>query len=183
MNTIGKKSSFAMEYCINNDSGDTELAMYVKGSNILAFICDGKEATTCWNIDEIALWLRKFIDDMEDDPYPVNINGEYAADKDKNAREFDSEDIEEFDAYYDKLDEWYLRHRWHTASEGGVLADVYFQKIGNLVEISWNNEDLDEDVHFVNTIGGDKVDKDEFVTVVDAFLKEYAKQRFSNISE
>ena len=60
---------------------------------------------------------------------------------------------------------------------------VYFQKVGHHVEISWNNEDLDEDVHFVNAIGGGKVDKDEFVAVIDAFLKEYAKQRFSNISE
>ena len=64
MNCIGKKNTFAIEYCFMSGSNDTELAMYVGGKNILSFIRDGKEYTTCWNIDEIVLWLRNFINDM-----------------------------------------------------------------------------------------------------------------------
>ena len=94
--------------------------------------------------------------------------------KDNNAREFDSDNDEEFDAYYDRLYEWNLRHRWHTASSGAILADVYFQLVGDCVEISWNNEDLDEEVEFVQQLGGARVKKETFISVVDSFLKEYA---------
>ena len=50
--------------------------------------------TTQWNLDDITLWLRSFIDHLNEDPYPVEADGEYAAIKDINAREFDSDDDE-----------------------------------------------------------------------------------------
>ena len=111
---------------------------------------------------------------MKEDPYPVDVSGEYAAQKDSNAREFDSDDDEEFDAYYDKLDDWNERHRWHPASDGAILADLYFQLVGDSVEISWNNEDLYDDVSFVNVSGGFSVEKTTFVSVVGEFLRDYA---------
>ena len=100
--------------------------MYIEGNNILAFHHDGIPSTTRWNLDELALWLRQFVDNMQEDPYPVEADGEYAAMKDYSAREFDSDDEDEFDAYYDMLDDWNLRHRWHPSSSGAILADVYF---------------------------------------------------------
>ena len=87
---------------------------------------------------------------MAEDPYPVEADGEYAAVKDIAARSYDSADEDEFDAYYDKLYEWNLRHRWHPASSGAILADVYFQLVGEDVEISWNNKDSEDDIQFQN---------------------------------
>lgn len=178
-NTISNSKSFSLTYNFFDDTHETELSMMIGENNILAFKRGNSILTTRWNLDELVLWLRGFIDTMAEDPYPVEADGEYAAIKDINARDFDSEDEDEFDAYYDRLDDWNLRHRWHPASCGAVLADLYFQLVGNEVEISWNNEDTEEDVEFLNTVGGTKVKKEVFYNVVDAFLKAYALHWFN----
>ena len=175
---MNDESSFFVVYEFYDKTHETEIKMMVDGDNILSFERDGKQLTTRWNLDELAFWLRDFIDRMQEDPYPVETDGEYAAIKDISAREFDTDNDEEFDAYYDKLDEWNLRHRWHTASGGAVLADLYFQAIGNSVEISWNNEDAEDGVIFKYKLGGVRVPRKRFVEEVNSFLKAYAEQWF-----
>lgn len=176
---IGNKSDFAIEYAFFDEIYETEIAVYIRDNNILAFEENGSILTTRWNLDELAEWLRRFINTMEEDPYPVEVAGQFAAEKDINARDFDSDDDDAFDAYYDKLDEWNERHRWHPASSGAILADVYFQLMGDFVEISWNNTDCEEDVRFLNTLGGSVVPRNVFEYVVDSFLKAYADHWFS----
>jgi len=172
----GNKETFAIEYTFFDDDKQTELAMYVNGKNILEFERDGKTLTTKWDLTDIAIWLRDLIENAVDDPYPVEADGNYAALKDINAREFDSDNDDEFDAYYDKLDEWNERHRWHPHNNGGIIADVYFQFVGDFVEISWNNEDDDTD--FTYKLGFETVQKEIFLSVVDAFLIDYANHWF-----
>ena len=175
----GADNVFSIEYAFFDDTKETELLMFINGNNILAFHCDGISSTTRWNLDELALWLRQFLDNMKEDPYPVETDGEFAAMKDISAREFDSDDEEEFDAYYDKLDEWNLRHRWHPASSGAILADVYFQLVGEYVEISWNNEDAEDGIAFDNIIGGARIEKEVFIRTIDDFLRAYSLHWFN----
>ena len=172
---IGDKTVFAVEYSFIDDK-ETELYIYHENINILEFTRKENTFTTRWNLDSISSWLRDFLDNMCEDPYPVDTDGEYVAQKDISAREFDSDDDEEFDAYYDKLDEWNQRHRWHYASDGAIIADVYFQLVGNKVELSWNNNDLYDGVIFSSVMGGCSIDKDTFVNVVEEFLKDYAER-------
>lgn len=169
---------FTIAYTFFDESHETEIAMLVNGDNILSFKRNGKDLTTRWNLDELALWLRHFLDHMSEDPYPVEVAGEYAAIKDMSAREFDTDDEEEFDSYYDKLDEWNSRHRWHPASGGAILADLYFQLIGDNVEISWNNQDAEEGVDFKYKLGGVRIPREQFSINVESFLKEYADHWF-----
>ncbi len=175
--TIGNPAQFAITYRFIDNSPETELSMFVDGKNILAFERGGEQLTTCWDLDELALWLRDFIDHLTEDPYPVEAEGEFAAEKDISAREFDTDDLHTFDAYYDNLDNWNLRHRWHPASAGAILADVYFQYTGDFIEISWNNTDEDEDIHFLNMRGGSQVPKDIFCDMIERFLQIYAQHR------
>lgn len=176
---IGNKSEFAIEYAFFDKTHETEIAVYIRDNNILAFEKNGRILTTRWNLDELAEWLRRFLNTMKDDPYPVEVAGQFAAEKDINARDFDSDDDDVFDSYYDKLDEWNERHRWHPAASGAILADVYFQLTGDSVELSWNNTDCEEDVQFVNVLGGKTLPRQEFEDVVDSFLKVYADHWFS----
>ena len=176
---IDKVSSFSICYDFIDENRETELQMLINGKNVLSFMRDNKKMTTKWNLDEIALWLRNFIDNLSEDSYPVVFEGEYAAIKDIIAREFDTDDEEKFDVYYDKLDEWNSRHRWHTESQGAILADLYFQLVGDHVEISWNNEDAEEDVIFDFELGGAKISKELFCKEIESFLKDYAIHWFS----
>ena len=179
MNTSQNNTKFSLLYTFFNETHETELSMIVDGNNILAFEREGSVLTTRWNLDELVFWLRDFLDNMQEDPFSVQADGEYASFKDLNAREYDSDDNQEFDAYYDKLDEWNLRHRWHPYSSGAILADVYFQLVGDYVEVSWNNKDTEENVFFLNQIGGAKIPKDLFISTVNTFLREYATQWFN----
>lgn len=178
MTMNSEKKEFEITYEFFDEYGSTEIAMYIDGVNILGFEMEGEQRTTRWYLDDLTEWLRDFIDNMKEDPYPVEAEGEYAAEKDENARDFDSEDEDEFDAYYDKLDDWDFRHRWHPASAGAILADVYFQLVGDCVEISWDNEIQDEGAMFNTVFGGARIDKDVFVDEVNAFLKAYARHWF-----
>ena len=139
MHMIGDMSTFGLGYTFYDDVHATEITLYLNGTNILVFTSEGKHRTTRSDLDELAEWMREFIANMQDEPYPVQASGEYAAAKDEAAREFDTDDEGEFDRYYDLIDEWVWRHTWHHASSGAILANVYFQQIGDRVEISWNN--------------------------------------------
>lgn len=176
--SIGDKN-FSLNYSFFDDTKETELSIFIDGENILSYQQNGESFTTRWNLDELAFWLRDFLDNMKEDPYPVDTTGEFAAIKDISARDFDSENEEEFDKYYDKLDEWNLHHRWHTASSGAILADLYFQLVGENVEISWNNEDSEDEVLFNCVIGGKKIKKEIFIKVINEFLQDYAKHWFN----
>lgn len=175
---IGNKDYFGIAYAFLDDKKDTEIEMYVNGSNILEFKNQGAIRTTRWNLDELASWLRDFIDNLKEDPYPVVVKGRYAAEKDDNARDFDTDDFDEWDKYYEKLWNWCYIHRWHHASSGAILADVFFQLIGNKIEISWDNRNVDDGVEFSYLQGGAYIDKDEFVRVVNQFLNDYADHWF-----
>ncbi len=70
---------------------------------ILAFERDGRELTTRWDLDELTAWLRAFLEHMREDPYPVEAVGEYAAQKDDAARDFETDDEDEMEAYCDRL--------------------------------------------------------------------------------
>ncbi len=48
--------------------------MYMNNCNFLEFEKEGRSLTTRWNLDEIALWLKGFLDDMKEDPYPVDCS-------------------------------------------------------------------------------------------------------------
>ncbi len=175
---IGNKEEFGIEIAFSNECKDTEIAMYLKGKNILEFKHEGKIFTTCWDLDELAMWLRDFIDNLKEDPYPVEVKGRYAAEKDDNARDFESEDEDEMDKYYNNLQEWYFRHNWHHASSGAILASIYFQLVGNNIEISWDNRGLDDGFDFTYLRGGDVIEKDLFVKIVNQFLNDYADHWF-----
>jgi len=176
--TIGNPDIFAITYKFCDDTKETELSMYVEGKNLLEFVRNNQKYTTKWNLNDLAFWLRDYIDNMSNDPYPIDVPGDYAAIKDINAREFDTADDEAFDAYYDKIDNWNQRHRWHPASAGAILADIYFDTINDIVQISWNNQDLEPEVEFTNLLGYVDINKTTFYNVVNEFLQVYAKHWF-----
>ena len=170
--------SFNITYDFYDKARETEIEVLVNNDNLLAFERDGKLLTTKWNLDELAFWLRHFVDHMAEDPYPVVSDGEFAAIKDINAREFDTDNEDEFDAYYDRLDEWNSRHRWHPYSSGAILADLYFQLVGDNVEISWNNLDSEPGGEFKYQLVGVRIQKAQFLRAVNEFLKAYADHWF-----
>lgn len=175
---FGTIDMFALKCTMFRNEHDTEIGLYIKGRNILEFERNGKMLTTRWNLDDLVEWLRNFLDNMKEDPYPVECDGKYAACKDIEARNFDSDDQEIFDAYYDRLEKWSNAHCWYMTANGAIIADLYFQLVGEQVEISWNNTDAASYVKFSEQLGGASINKQLFVETIDAFIKFYADYWF-----
>lgn len=170
---IGDKNTFAIEYTFFDDTRETELSMFVDGRNLLEYIHDGTIFSTRWDLNELVVWLSDFLKNLSEDPFPYDVEGSCMAEKDNNARGFDTDDLDAFDAYYERLSDWNSSHRWHPASSGAYLADVYFALIGDNVEISWNNTDSEEAIEFTSQKGYAKVPVEEFKSVIGQFIKDY----------
>jgi len=171
---IGNKDIFAIEYSFFDDSKSTEISLFHNCKNIMSYEKNNKTYTTRWNLDEIVIWLKKLVDGLSEDAYPIsNIEGTFAAQKDDNARDFDADDDNEFEEYYNQLYQWNLKHRWHTVNTGEIIADIYFQLVGDNVEISWNNKGLESDVIYLSTEGGFYVERNLFTNVVSRFIEAY----------
>lgn len=180
---IGDKNNFAIQYIFLQESHETILFMYVNGRNILEFKRCEKILTTKWNIDDLVLWLRTFIDEVEEETFPFECEGTFAADKDDKVRDFDTDDDEIFEKHYQQLYEWERKHRWHSVSNGAILADVFFQKINDMVEISWDNRSEYSDIEFSEMIGGAYVPIDYFNKIINEFLRDYANYWYPYIEE
>ena len=82
---IGDKNVFAVGFSFHDKQHVTELSMYVRGKNILAFNRAAEDMTTCWNLDELAEWLRAFLNGMQQEPSRAEEAGCFAVAKDENA--------------------------------------------------------------------------------------------------
>jgi len=170
---VGNKENFAIEYKIaSKKEKTTELYMYVDGVNILEFELDGEVHTTTWDIDELVEWLEGFSHRNDETPFPHEVPGETAAEKDVNARDFDSDDEDQYDKYYETLNQWVYDHTWNHASSGGILANVYFRRVEQDVELSWDNDDQAY-VSFVSMRGSKMVNAEEFKGIVRTFASAY----------
>lgn len=62
---------------------------------------------------------------------------------------------------------------------GSHSCGRFFQLVGNNVEVSWDNRDVEEDVVFQYETGGARILRKQFVEVIEAFLKAYAEHWYT----
>lgn len=181
---IGDPADFAIGYAFIGDDRCTELSMWADGTNLLGFTKEGCHYTTRWlYLEGLVAWLKSFALNMEEDPFPVDVDGEYAAEKDANARalapELDDdssdEELEAFDAYFDRFSDWTWNHTWHSESGGAILSGVFFEYKAGMVELSWDNSNEHLGVVFDCKFGGTRVDAETFKAVVLEFVDAYEK--------
>ena len=55
------------------------------------------------------------------------------------------------------------------------MADLYFQLVGENIEISWNNQEPEKGIKFQHELGGVSIPKAQFLYEMDSFLKVYAE--------
>ena len=83
----------------------------------------------------------------------------------------DLDDIEQ----YEKLQDWMFRHSWFSARAGSFLADVYFRKVKDKIEISWDNRDTfkEEGIVYIYSKGKSSVDICQFSETINSFISVY----------
>lgn len=152
----------------------TEMAMVVAGTNLMGFTRDETACTVRWQLDEAVEFLDEFARNSRDEKFPfADVPGCCLAELEYNARDFDTDDDDEFDRYYDALDEYVWPRSWHHTCGEAVFPFIYFRVVGNDVEISWDNRDAPEGVAFDTVAGHALVPLATFRDVVSRFVAAY----------
>ncbi len=172
---IGNKKEFAIDIKKISDTDHTsKLKVYVNGKNICQWTDKetGKKETVWWNLDELINYLYSTIGFFEEDnTFPIDVEGECASEMENNARDFESDNEEEMDDYYDKLNDWVYDHSWNHARAGAVVPDVIFRNVDDKMEISWWNDD--DEVDFTYIYGYCLVDKKQYIDIITTLFNEY----------
>lgn len=173
---IGDPSDFAIGYAFMGDDRTTEISMFANGTNLLGFTKDGTRYTTRWMyLEGLVAWLKSFAATMKADPYPIDVEGEFAAERHAQAYDLAPEDEDAFWEYIFPLHDWGYNHSWHSESGGAVLADIMFEYVAGMVELSWDNRGSSFGYVFDCEFGGTRVDAETFKTVVLEFVDAYEK--------
>jgi len=149
MKTIGYKSNFAFEYELFPIEKEDEklwerlqgrFAVYVKNKNICRYSFDGKEFDFNGVIFYIADWLcENLFNILGYDPYPMPVEGENLLELINAANKFETDDDTEEYLWYSSERNWIFRHSWRAVSES-VIPSVFFRRMKNFIEISWDNK-------------------------------------------
>ena len=169
MQLIGDKNSFGIG--VGKDISAYQLSVYIQGNDILQFEKGGVIYTYRWKeCQDIIEWIyENMMYILSDDNFPLSISADSAAEKCEISYKLDFDDIEQ----YEILQEWMFRHSWFSARAGSYLADVYFVRNDNMIEISWDNTNTFEEdgIKFVFPKGKYEVDKNIF----EEIMKEVCK--------
>lgn len=173
---VGDPSTFAIGYAFIGNDRTTEISMFADGVNLLGFTKDGCHYTTRWMyLEGLVAWLKSFATTMKADPYPIDVEGEFAAERHARAYGLAPEDEDAFWEYIFPLHDWGYNHSWHSESGGAILANIMFEYAAGMVELSWDNRDPEEGVVFDCEFGGTRVNAKRFQTVVLDFVDAYEK--------
>ena len=171
MNLLGNKNVFAIE--LSKDIAAYQMSLYVNGKDILQFKVNGTTYSYRWkDFNDMKEWFQenlKFI--LQDDEFPLAVSGDSAAELCELSYKMDLADIEQ----YEKLQDWMFRHSWFSAREGSFLADVYFRKVKDKIEISWDNRDTfkEEGIVYIYPKGKNSIDICQFSEIINSFISAY----------
>lgn len=171
MQLIGNKDSFAIE--LMKDKWAYQLSVYVQGNDILKFKKEGAIYPYRWReCQDIIEWINKNIEYiLNDDEFPLSISANSSAEKCEISYKLDLDDIRQ----YEILQEWIFRHSWFSARAGSYLADIYFVRIDDKIEISWENTNTfkEDGIRFIFPKGRYEVDIAIFKKIMKGFCEIY----------
>lgn len=187
MNTIGDVNLFAIRYKLKRNPFSTkglynvswgQLELWVHNKEICGYRCNGKMHMYEFNLLGIIEWFclnLKYI--LGNDPFPISIAGKNALEIYNNS--FNLDLIQEnSETLFEARQDWYSRHNWFWARDGSFLADVFYRKIENYIEISWDNVDSfkNEGIIYINPKGSELIPLDFFRITILTFLEHIIMQ-------
>lgn len=169
-----RKNPFNEKGLIGETWGGVEF--WVKGKELCGFYKDNLERSYEWNLIYIVEWLAENLSViLVEEEFPLPVQGGTTLELLNNSLNFDSEDDDEFDEWFSKKQDWEFKHSWFSSRGGAYLPDAFFRRIGDKMEISWNNDDLYEDISFVHMRGVELIPICFFESVVKAFIHDFMK--------
>lgn len=191
---FGNEKNFAIEYeLLQNPYAEGGLIgaswgvldLWVDGKNLCKYSYKNKWSTYTWNLSYIVTW---FFDNWElivgFDPYPLDVEGKNLLELLNESDNYDSDDELEFDLWYGAKNRWLLNHGWFSVRGGEIIPCVYFRRVDENIEISWNNEFWkEEDVLFESIKGVSTLSHLQFRNILFEFLYHITKELKGIVNE
>lgn len=171
MYLLGDKKTFAVEISKNDIA--YQMSVYVEGKDILQFKLNGINYMYRWrDCNDIIEWIQENLENiLSNDDFPLSVLGDSAAELCEISYKLDIDDVEQ----YEILQDWVFKHSWLSAREGSYLADIYFRKVGNKIEISWDNSNTfkEDGIIFIFPKGRYEVDIIQFKEIMENLCLVY----------
>lgn len=176
MKIYGERESFCIEYsnCDNYEIGESILYVWIKGIEICSYQQNGEIKYYHWNLSNIVKWFKINLNHiLNETTFPLPINANTSIEFFKASSNFDSNDDEKFYEWYKNRQDWYFRHAWCASNEGSFLADLFFRRVEDNIELQWDNKSLYDNINFINPVGLAYIDANFFTNVIHNFIGEY----------
>lgn len=192
MRAFGEKNTFAIQYKFevnpfNETSliGETwgEFELFVHGIDVCRYKRIDSVTTYHWNLIYIVEWFSenlKYI--LSDESFPLSVEGLHSLELLDNCLLFESDNDDEFDAWFDTKQEWEFKHSWFSNRAGSFLPDVFFRRVNDRIEIAWNNELTysSEGITFINPIGIEYIPLGIFEFTIKNFIEDFLDNLLQN---
>ncbi|MDP4097352.1 hypothetical protein OIN60_11285 [Paenibacillus sp. P96] len=188
LRSFGEKNVFSIQYKFETNpfnestlAGETwgRFELFVRGIDICQYKRENSLNTYQWNLIYIVEWFSenlKYI--LSDDSFPLPVEGQHSLELLDNCLSFESDNDDEFDAWFDTKQEWEFQHSWFSSRAGSFLADIFFRRVNDKIEIAWNNESTysTEGISFTNPAGLEYIPIGIFESTVKSFIEDFLDQ-------
>ena len=168
MAVFGDKACFSIEYIpTNNRKGFFHF--FVDNKDVLEYSLHGETIKKEWDITPIVSWLdSNLMTILAENECPVSVNGDTGIAMYNNCFSLPELQLEQS---IDMIQEWGFHHDWIIARGGLFLAEVFFRRLDDKIEISWDNRTLYSScgLSFMNPIGAKLISIVCFKDVILAF--------------
>lgn len=155
------------------EKGYGYIHVIVNGKNISAYLYNGGIYYGMCRISELIDWINdnlKYI--LSDDPFPVKTNAETGTDMWLYSDNCIPENYEKSMTFHEKRQNWIWHHSMDTCKDEFCMPFIVFRKVGDDIEISWNNIDHNyKDVDFRYKYGVYYLNLDDFKSELYNFIK------------
>lgn len=196
-NNFGNPEKFAIQYTLlpnpHNERGILKeswgaFKLIVEGNDICQYTINNETIDYNWNLIYIIEWLCENLHYLLGyDPFPLPVKGENTLELIKNADEYEFDESDEDDdmyLWYQAKSLWIYKHSWFCNRDGSFLTNVYFRRIGDSIDISWDNVFYREKgIIFVHPRGTSIIAKTEFKGVVIDFLNDILSKLGMRVSD
>jgi hypothetical protein len=159
------------------------LEIWVKGRCLTRSVRrDGScsDAVTWYMLPVLQWVLRRGAALVNEEPFPAHVEDEVANGADwleLSERPPFTPLPDEEDRWFDERSDWFQRHALRAAADGGVFPHIVLRRLGDGIEVSWDNERRPatrHDIRFVEPYGAAVVPASIVSDALGAFARDIA---------
>ncbi len=192
---FGDKKVFALEYALSSnscldDKGKNQnwgiLKFWINNKDIGLYQYNNKSNYCECNLYDIVEWLCEKLEYIVGyDPFPLPVEANNLLEMIEITDKYESSDDSELNLWYGAKSRWIFNHCWFSCRESSILPCIYFRRIGEVIEISWNNKFWqgngvmffsEQGTYNINCFEFKKIIKDFLNSVIDEIEKKNKKR-------